>query len=130
MRRLGNESSHNPETRAPPAWGLSAPPVRINTRPTARTQLPTASDRIGILYLEHTKIHTSANMLLVTTSEATLAIPTATLTALFRRPGTSITHSANKIAAEDAVTIVWTGADGARLSSPRTRGWICVITRL
>lgn len=60
---------------------------------TARTAVPTISDRMGILYLDHAKIHTHENCVAATLSECTLRIPTATLTALFLGPGTSTPSS-------------------------------------
>lgn len=87
---------------------------------TARTALPTMSDRVGILYLEHAKIHANDTCMVATTTEQTVRIPTATLTAIFLGPGTSITHAAASIAADDAVTITWSGAGAVRAYSTIT----------
>lgn len=82
--------------------------------PAARTHLPTAADRVGVLHLEHAKIHTRNNCVVATTSDTSLLIPTATLTAIFLGPGTSLTHSAAAIIADDAVTVVWVGSGVVR----------------
>lgn len=94
---------------------------------TARTALPTSSDRIGILFLEHAKVYTRGSQVVAATAEATLMLPTAALTALFLGPGTSITHNAVKIIADDTMTIVWTGIEGVRAYStitPLLSAWI------
>lgn len=87
---------------------------------TPRTMLPTASDRIGILTLERARLHAQGNRVLAETTNTTVVIPTAALTAIFLGPGTSITHKAAQIAADDAVTLIWTGTSGVRAYSTIT----------
>jgi CRISPR-associated protein Cas1 len=87
---------------------------------TTRSAVPIMSNQVGILYLDHAKIDTHGSCVVATTSDSTLSIPTATLTALFLGPGTSISHSAISIAAADAVTTVWRDADGVRAYSAIT----------
>lgn len=87
---------------------------------TTRTMLPTASDRIGILSLERARLHVQGNRVLAQTTHTTVVLPTAALTAIFLGPGTSITHKAAQIAADDAVTLIWTGTSGVRAYSTIT----------
>lgn len=79
---------------------------------TAGTQ-----SRVGILYLEHAKIHTHDKCVVATTVKYTVRIPAATLTTIFLGPGTSITHAAASIAGDDAVTITSVGSGVVRAYS-------------
>ena len=81
---------------------------------TPRLSLPRAADRIGLLCFEHTKIHQRHNTLIASTADTHYEIPTAQLTAILAGPGTSITHAAATLLADNAVTLCWTGSGAIR----------------
>ena len=63
---------------------------------------------------EHAQLRRSGNTVIAATSGGTYAIPIATLTAILAGPGTSITHDAATLIADNAVTVCWTGSGGVR----------------
>lgn len=81
---------------------------------TPRLSLPRAADRIGILSFEFAAITQRDNILVASTSTHDYEIPTAQLTAILAGPGTSITHRAAALLADNAVTLCWTGQGGIR----------------
>lgn len=75
--------------------------------------LPKIRDSISHLYVEHAVLEKRDNALLVLQETGKTAVPAADLCLLMLGPGTSITHAAVKLLAENGCTILWTGQDMA-----------------
>ena len=85
-------------------------------------QLPIFSDRWSYLYLEHGQLisHKSSVSFINKTGE--MKIPIAQFTSIWLGPGTSVTHSAIKILADNNCLVCWTGEEGVRLYAHSTGG--------
>ena len=73
-----------------------------------------AQDRMSFIYLEHSVIHRDSNAVTSTDARGTVHIPAATIGALMLGPGTSISHHAVMLLAQNGVTTVWSGERGVR----------------
>jgi CRISPR-associated protein Cas1 len=73
--------------------------------------LPKVRDSLSYLYVEHAVLEKRDNALLVLQETGRTAIPAATLCLLMLGPGTSLTHAAVKLLAENGCTVLWTGED-------------------
>ena len=71
------------------------------------TELPTISDRMTFVYLEHCKINREDGAVTVRDIEGTVYIPAASITVLLLGPGTEITHRAMELLGDTGVTVVW-----------------------
>ncbi len=78
------------------------------------TELPTISDRMTFVYLEHCKINREDGAVTVRDIEGTVYIPAASITVLLLGPGTEITHRAMELLGDTGVTVVWVGEHGVR----------------
>lgn len=58
-------------------------------------ELPTISDRMTFIYLEHCRISREDGAVTVKDTEGTVYIPAAAISVLLLGPGTEITHRAN-----------------------------------
>ena len=73
--------------------------------------LPKLRDSLSYLYVEHAVLERRDNALLVLQETGRTAIPAANLCLLMLGPGTSLTHAAVKLLAENGCSIQWTGED-------------------
>lgn len=73
--------------------------------------LPKVRDSLSYLYVEHAVLEKRDSALLVLQETGRTAIPAATLCLLMLGPGTSLTHAAVKLLAENGCTVLWTGED-------------------
>lgn len=87
---------------------------------TPRISLPKVADRVGVLTFEHAHLAKRDHIVVAQTKTGDLEIPTATLTAILAGPGTSITHDAAALLADNGVTVCWTGSGAIRSYSTIT----------
>jgi CRISPR-associated protein Cas1 len=77
--------------------------------------LPKLRDSLSYLYLEHGKIERDQNALeFFDKASGRTLIPVSALTVLMLGPGTSITHEAINVLADNGCLIVWCGENGVR----------------
>jgi CRISPR-associated protein Cas1 len=77
--------------------------------------LPKVRDCSTMLYVEHAIIERAGWALQLCDAEGTTTIPSASLLLVLLGPGTSLTHEAAKVLAEQACVVAWTGEHGVRL---------------
>lgn len=77
-------------------------------------ELPSISDRMTFIYLEHCKINREDGAVTVRDVEGTGYIPAAAITVLLLGPGTEITHRAMELIGDMGVTVIWVGEHGVR----------------
>jgi len=75
-------------------------------------ELPKLRDSLSYLYIEHAVIERRDNGLLVLQETGRTPVPVANLCVLLLGPGTSMTHAAISVCAENGCSIVWCGQDG------------------
>lgn len=73
--------------------------------------LPKLRDSLSYVYIEHAVIECRDGALLVLQETGKTAIPAANLCLLMLGPGTSMTHAAIRLAAENGCSVVWVGQD-------------------
>ena len=78
------------------------------------SELPTISDRMTFLYLEHCRISREDGAVTVRDSEGTVYIPAAAITVLLLGPGTEITHRAMELIGDTGISVIWIGEHGVR----------------
>jgi len=78
-------------------------------------ELPKLRDSLSYLYVEHAVIDRDQHAIELIRKEGRTHAPAAALSLLLLGPGTSITHAAIKLLAENGCTVLWTGEDGMRL---------------
>lgn len=76
--------------------------------------LPKIRDSMSFVYIEHAKIDKDMQALKITDADGIIQLPVASVSALLLGPGTSISHDAVKITAENGCTLLWTGEQGVR----------------
>ena len=77
--------------------------------------LPRLRDSLSYIYLEHGKIERSRNGIEFFDKESgRTLIPAANVTAMMLGPGTSITHEAIKMLADNGCLVLWVGEQGVR----------------
>ena len=77
--------------------------------------LPKLRDGLSFVYLEHGKIERTQNAVEFFDAEGgRTLVPTAALAVLMLGPGTSITHEAIKVLAENGSLVTWCGEEGVR----------------
>jgi CRISPR-associated protein Cas1 len=78
-------------------------------------ELPKLRDGLSYLYLEHGKLDRAESAIEFWDKESgRTLIPVAALAVLMLGPGTSITHEAVKVAADNGCLILWCGEEGVR----------------
>jgi CRISPR-associated protein Cas1 len=82
--------------------------------PPELPDLVRAQDRLSFLYLERCVVHRDSNAITATDERGIVHIPAATLGVLLLGPGTSITHQAMMLLADNGATAVWVGENGIR----------------
>lgn len=78
------------------------------------TELPTISDRMTFIYLEHCRISREDGAVTVKDMEGTIHIPAAAITVLLLGPGTDISHRAMELIGDTGISVVWVGEHGVR----------------
>jgi len=76
-------------------------------------ELPKLRDSLSYLYVEHAIIDRKQNAIEYIQQDGRVMVPVATLCLLMLGPGTSISHAAVRILADNGCTILWTGEDVA-----------------
>lgn len=74
-------------------------------------QLPKLRDSLSYLYVEHAVIERHENAVLFLQETGRTAVPAANLSLLLAGPGTSITHAAIGLLAENGCSVLWIGED-------------------
>ncbi|MEN4041480.1 MAG: type I-E CRISPR-associated endonuclease Cas1e [Anaerolineaceae bacterium] len=74
--------------------------------------LPKLRDSLSYLYIEHAVIERDNAALLVLQETGRTTVPIANLCLLLLGPGTSLTHAAVVLLAENGTSVVWAGQDG------------------
>jgi CRISP-associated protein Cas1 len=82
--------------------------------------LPKLRDSLSYLYAEHAIVQRYRNAVELVDKEGKTPIPIATLSVLLLGPGTSITHEAIKLLAQNGCSIVWVGEDNTRFYAQGT----------
>lgn len=77
-------------------------------------ELPKFRDGWSYLYVEHCKIDQEAKAIAVHDASGRVPVPCAALALLMLGPGTSITHAAVKVLADNGCLVVWCGENGLR----------------
>ncbi|MDD6098512.1 MAG: type I-E CRISPR-associated endonuclease Cas1e [Oscillospiraceae bacterium] len=78
------------------------------------SELPTISDRMTFLYIEHCRISREDGAVIVKDMEGTVYIPAAAITVLLLGPGTEISHRAMELIGDTGISIIWVGEHGVR----------------
>ncbi len=77
-------------------------------------ELPKLRDGLSFLYIEHGIIERAQNAIEVFDEVGRTMVPVAALAALMLGPGTSITHAAIRVLAENGCLVIWGGEEGVR----------------
>jgi CRISPR-associated protein Cas1 len=77
-------------------------------------ELPKLRDGLSYLYVERCKIDQEHKAIAIHDADGKIPIPCAGLSLLMLGPGTSITHAAIRVLADNGVLIVWTGENAVR----------------
>lgn len=78
------------------------------------SELPTISDRMTFIYLEHCRISREDGAVTVKDTEGTVYIPAAAISVLLLGPGTEITHRAMELIGDTGISVIWIGEHGVR----------------
>ena len=84
--------------------------------------LPRFDDRWSHLYLERGRLEKKASSLSFYDKEGEVRVPIDRLAVVLLGPGTSITHAAMKLLADNNCLLCWVGESGVRLYSHNTGG--------
>ncbi len=74
--------------------------------------LPKLRDSLSYLYIEHAGLERKDSALLVLQETGRTIVPVANICVILLGPGTSVTHAAVDVMAENGCSIIWTGQDG------------------
>ncbi len=74
--------------------------------------LPKLRDSLSYLYIEHAVLERKDSALLVLQETGRTIVPVANICVILLGPGTSVTHAAVDVMAENGCSIIWTGQDG------------------
>lgn len=77
-------------------------------------ELPKLRDSLSYLYIEHAIVDRKQNAIEYLQGDGRVMIPIAALCVLMLGPGTSISHAAVKVLAENGCTLLWVGEDTTR----------------
>lgn len=78
------------------------------------SELPTISDRMTFLYIEHCRISREDGAITVKDMEGTVYIPAAAITVLLLGLGTEISHRAIELIGDTGISVIWVGEHGVR----------------
>ena len=76
--------------------------------------LPTVSERMTFLYLEHCKINRDQGAITATDDEGIVSIPANMVSVLLFGPGTDVSHRAMELIGEAGISVCWVGEHGVR----------------
>lgn len=76
--------------------------------------LPTISDRMTFIYLEHCKVSRENGAVTATDFDGTVYIPAAAITVLLLGPGTDVSHRAMELIGDMGISVIWVGEHGVR----------------
>ena len=76
--------------------------------------LPKIRDSLSTLYLEYGRLERDQSSVIFENKNEVVAIPAAAMSSIMLGPGTSVTHAAIAVLAENGCSLVWTGTDGLR----------------
>ncbi len=76
--------------------------------------LPKVRDSFSYLYVEHCKIEQDAKAIAFFDKDGKTSVPCANLTTLLVGPGTTITHAAVKVLADNGCLLMWSGEGAVR----------------
>lgn len=76
--------------------------------------LPKLRDSLSYLYVEQAVVQRKQNAVEALDDDGRLPIPVASLSVLMLGPGTSITHAAIRVLADNGCSILWVGEDSTR----------------
>ncbi len=82
--------------------------------------LPKLRDSLSYIYIEHAIINRDDHAIEIVTEEGITPVPVANLCTLLLGPGTSITHAAINVLAENGCSILWVGQDSTRFYASGT----------
>lgn len=82
--------------------------------------LPKLRDSLSYVYAERAIVQRYRNAVELVDEKGKIALPVASLSLLLLGPGTSITHEAVKLLAQNGCSIVWTGEDATRFYAQGT----------
>lgn len=82
--------------------------------------LPKLRDSLSYVYAERAVVQRYRNAVELVDEKGKIALPVASLSLLLLGPGTSITHEAVKLLAQNGCSIVWTGEDATRFYAQGT----------
>ena len=82
--------------------------------------LPKLRDSLSYVYAEHAVVQRYRHAVELVDKQGKTAVPIASLSLLLLGPGTSITHEAVKLLAQNGCSIVWVGADSTRFYAQGT----------
>ena len=77
--------------------------------------LPTLKDSWSYLYVEHCRVDQDEKAIALHDANGKVPVPCATLALLMLGPGTTLTHAAARVLAENGCLVVWAGEQGVRL---------------
>ena len=77
-------------------------------------ELPKLRDSLSYLYVEQAVLNRKHNAVEYVNVEGAVMIPVASLGVLMLGPGTSITHAAIRVLAENGCSVLWVGEEGTR----------------
>lgn len=76
--------------------------------------LPTVRDSLSFLYVEHCRIEQDGKAIALFDESGKTPVPCAALMVLMLGPGTSITHAAVRVLADNGCLVAWCGEEGIR----------------
>lgn len=76
-------------------------------------ELPKLRDSLSYIYVEHAIIDRKQNAIEYIQKDGRVMVPVAALCVLMLGPGTSISHAAMRVLADNGCSILWTGEDSA-----------------
>ncbi len=82
--------------------------------------LPKLRDSLSYVYAERAVVQRYRNAVELVDEKGKIALPVASLSLLLLGPGTSITHEAVKLLAQNGCSIVWVGEDATRFYAQGT----------
>lgn len=77
-------------------------------------ELPKLRDSLSYLYVEHAVLNRKHHAVEYIDAQGAVLIPVASLSVLMLGPGTSISHAAIRVLAENGCTVLWVGEDATR----------------
>ncbi|MUN54871.1 type I-E CRISPR-associated endonuclease Cas1 [Kocuria koreensis] len=87
---------------------------QVAGRPSPRSSLGRASDRISFLYVQRATVHRDQNAITFQDESGVFNVPSAMIQVLLLGPGTRITHAGMSLLSESGTSVVWGGGGGVR----------------